>query len=332
MTEPLVSIKMITYNHASHIAKAIEGILQQKTNFPFELVIGEDCSIDGTREIVFEYQKKYPDLIRVITSETNVGMKSNSSRVFEACLGKYIAFCDGDDFWQSPNKLQRQADYLESHPECGLVYSSYDVNYITSGKVIKDFIKYRKRELPENAGMPDYLEKGWLSTGVVTCTVMIRHNLVKQIIEADTYLHQSGHFLMGDTQIWAEIAARARLHYIPESLATYSVMGESASRSKDIKKSLLFAISSSELYLYLCDKYKLPGHIRSFHEAQWCDYSLRYAYHTKNKELAEEVRNRKKTMTLKEWMRYQGARNSAFRYVYRVSASFVNVIKLKNNQ
>ena len=79
--EPLVSVKMITYNHASYIGQAIEGVVGQKTTFPFELVIGEDCSTDGTREIVFEYQKKFPDIIRVITSDKNVGGKKNSRRV-----------------------------------------------------------------------------------------------------------------------------------------------------------------------------------------------------------------------------------------------------------
>src|SRR4030042_6002267 len=124
MTEPLVSVKMITYNHAPYIAQAIEGVLQQKTNFPFELVIGEDCSTDGTRAIVLEYQRKYSDIIRVITSDNNVGAYENIRRTSKACRGRYVAFCDGDDFWHDPSKLQKQTDYLETHPECGLVYSS----------------------------------------------------------------------------------------------------------------------------------------------------------------------------------------------------------------
>lgn len=88
MPEPLVSVKMITYNHAPYIAQAIEGVLMQKTNFLFELVIGEDCSTDGTREIVFEYQKKYPDIIRVITSEHNVGVKKKWLPHHESLPGK----------------------------------------------------------------------------------------------------------------------------------------------------------------------------------------------------------------------------------------------------
>ena len=150
MTEPLVSVKMITYNHAPYIARAIEGVLQQKTNFPFELVIGEDCSTDGTREIVFEYQRKYPKLIRVVASEKNLGAAANSRQTTKVCRGKYLAFCEGDDFWHDPSKLQKQVDYLESHPECGLVYSSYDVYHPSLDKTIRDFIRYKGWEMPKS--------------------------------------------------------------------------------------------------------------------------------------------------------------------------------------
>ena len=106
MKDPLVSVHMVTYNHRPYIAQALEGALQQQTHFPFEVVIGEDCSTDGTRDIVFDYQKRYPELVRVITSDRNVGPNANGLRVSEACRGKYIAYCDGDDFWHHPRKLQ----------------------------------------------------------------------------------------------------------------------------------------------------------------------------------------------------------------------------------
>jgi glycosyltransferase involved in cell wall biosynthesis len=117
MSEPLVSVHMITYNHAPYISQAIEGVLMQKTNFPFELVIGEDCSTDGTQEIVFDYARTYPDIIRVITSNNNVGMHENSTRTQQACRGKYIAYCEGDDFWNLPEKLQIQINLLEANSE-----------------------------------------------------------------------------------------------------------------------------------------------------------------------------------------------------------------------
>lgn len=328
MTDPLVSIKMITYNHAPFVAQAIEGVLQQKTNFPFELIIGEDCSTDGTREIVFEYQRKHSDIIRVITSNKNVGAKENGLRTLKAGGGKYIAFCEGDDYWHDPDKLQKQVDYLESDPECGLVYSSYDVNLVESRKLIKDYIEYRKLEISENLSVSDFVES---KTGILTCTVMARRTLCDEIIESDPYLHQSDYFLMGDTQLWAEIATKASTHYIPESLATYNITDESASRSRNIAKKLRFAISIAELYLYLCAKYNLAESIRIEQETKWCNYSLRLAFYTRNKELADEVRNKQKKFTLKECIRYYGARNIVFHYIYRISALFLNLFRKEHN-
>ena len=333
MTEPLVSVSMITYNHAPFIAQAIEGVLQQKTTFPFELVIGEDCSTDGTREIVFEYQKMHPKIIRVITMDKNVGMKKNGLRTIGACQGKYIAFCEGDDYWHNPQKLQKQADYLETHLACGLVYSSYDVYHVTSRKKILDFIKYRKWEMPENLTIVDIVESKYgRSRGIMTCTVMLRRNLCEEIIDADPYLHQSDDFLMGDTQLWAEMATKARLRYIPESLATHNITDESATRSPNKEKVLRFGISGAGLQMYLCDKYKLPSHIRFKYQEYQLNCLLRLAFYTKNRELADEVRTKKKTFTLKEWIRYFGAKNTVIHYVYSLFASFLNLIRTKHSQ
>ena len=323
MTEPLVSVKMITYNHAPYIAQAIEGVLQQKTNFPFELVIGEDCSTDGTREIVLEYQKKYPDIIRVITSDKNVGMNRNSYRTMKACRGKYIAFCEGDDYWHHPDKLQKQVDYMESHPECGLVCSDYDIYYNSSNKVRRRVNYYRGERfsgnLAEIVGHPTSVLR--------TCTVMFRRHLCEEVIERDPYLHQSEKFLLGDIQLWAEVASISEISYMPESLATYRILDESASKSKDPRKALRFLKSAYEVRLYLCGKYKLSEGIRREIDSTFWHGSLRLACYLRSAELADEVRRKKKTFTWKEWLWYYGAKNLAFFYVYRVAALFRNLFR-----
>lgn len=332
MFEPLVSVKMITYNHAAFIEKAIEGVLQQKSDFPFELVIGEDCSTDGTREIVFAYQSKYPDIIRVVTSDNNVGMKKNGIRTLAACSGKYIAFCEGDDYWHNSEKLQKQVDFFEGHPECGLVYSSYDVYHVKSGERIKDFIKYKRWEMPDDCTLHDFIAgKNEIGYGVLTCTVMVPRILCWNIIESDPYLYQSDHFLMGDTQLWAEIATKAHLHYIPESLATHTITEESATRSRDVRKKLRFSISQSEMMLYLCEKYGVPSVSRNIYEKIWCDSTLRLAFHTRNAELAEEVLGKKKTLTAGEWLFYLGASNPIFYYPFRLAALFRNLFRKAHN-
>lgn len=120
--EPLLSVVTITYNHEPYIAKCIEGVLMQKVNFPMEFIIAEDCSTDGTRAICEEYAAKYPELIRLITSETNIGYNPNELRAMKAAKGKYIAYCEGDDYWTDPLKLQKQVDFLESHSDYSVCF------------------------------------------------------------------------------------------------------------------------------------------------------------------------------------------------------------------
>jgi hypothetical protein len=124
----------------------------------------------------------------------------------------------------------------------------------------------------------------------------------------------------------------ALLHYMPDSLATHIITDESATRSKDEKKVARFGISSAKLLLYLCDKYDLPSHIRLKHQECLLNCSLLLAFHTRNRELADEVRKKKKTFTMKEWIRYQGAKNIVLYYAYRASASFVNLFRKKHNE
>lgn len=126
---PLLSIITITYNHEPFIVKTIEGVLMQQVNFPIELIIAEDCSTDGTRAICQRYAEEYPELIRLITSESNVGAVANERRAMLAARGKYIAFCEGDDYWIDPLKLQKQVDFLESHPDYSVTFHRCE-NYV----------------------------------------------------------------------------------------------------------------------------------------------------------------------------------------------------------
>lgn len=115
---PLVSICMTAYNQAKYIVDAIEGVLAQSTNFQIELLIGEDCSNkDNTLEICRKYERNYPQIIRVVHDGRNYGMVANEQRLMDQAKGKYIAFCEADDYWIDSLKLQKQADVLESNPK-----------------------------------------------------------------------------------------------------------------------------------------------------------------------------------------------------------------------
>jgi glycosyltransferase involved in cell wall biosynthesis len=121
---------MITYNHENFIKDAIEGILMQKTSFPIELIIGEDCSTDNTRKIVKDYEEKYPEIIFAQYSEKNLGMINNFLNVLQAARGKYIALCEGDDYWTDPLKLQKQVDFLEWNKEYSGCAHACEIRYI----------------------------------------------------------------------------------------------------------------------------------------------------------------------------------------------------------
>lgn len=124
-TDFLVSVWVLTYNHARFIARCLDGILEQKTDFPIEICLGEDGSDDGTREICQEYAERHPDIIRLFLRDRNDPARANCEgawqynfiETFRSCRGKYIATCDGDDFWSDESKLQKQIDLLEKHPE-----------------------------------------------------------------------------------------------------------------------------------------------------------------------------------------------------------------------
>src|SRR5436190_151063 len=114
---PKVTTCLITYNHIKYIVQAIESVLVQKTDFPIEIVIADDFSTDGTREIIQKYQRKYPEIIRPILQPKNVGPAVNSIDLFKAARGDYIAYLDCDDFWTDENKLQKQFNFLDQHPD-----------------------------------------------------------------------------------------------------------------------------------------------------------------------------------------------------------------------
>jgi glycosyltransferase involved in cell wall biosynthesis len=127
-----VNIAMVSYNHERFIAKAIDSVLMQHTTFDYCLVIGEDCSLDRTREIVVSYQKRFPDKILTILQKKNVGPHNNFAQTLAACTGDYIAIIDGDDYWISPHKLQKQVEFLETHPDYSMCFHPvewFDENY-----------------------------------------------------------------------------------------------------------------------------------------------------------------------------------------------------------
>ena len=145
-TRPImVSIRCSTYNHERYIRDALEGFVMQKANFRFEAIVHDDVSTDGTAAIIREYAEKYPDIIKPIYETENQYSKHDGSlnRIMNAHMrGKYIAVCEGDDYWTDPYKLQKQVDFLENNPGFTMVW--HDACVETNGKIIKQLNRYDK--------------------------------------------------------------------------------------------------------------------------------------------------------------------------------------------
>ena len=119
----VVSVCTMVYNHENFIAQTIEGVLAQKCSFKLEMILGEDCSTDNSRAIIKKYESLYPDIIKPIYHTHNIGAKKNSVLCLQACTGKYIALCEGDDYWTNPNKLQMQFDFMEAHQDFTMCFT-----------------------------------------------------------------------------------------------------------------------------------------------------------------------------------------------------------------
>lgn len=127
----VVSVIMLTYNHERYVRQALDSVLMQNVDFGYEILVGDDASTDGTIEILREYEAKNPGRVNVFLSEENQGTTKNAYRLFLQARGKYLASCEGDDYWTDPNKLQTQVDFMEKHLEyigCSHPVECVDVN------------------------------------------------------------------------------------------------------------------------------------------------------------------------------------------------------------
>lgn len=164
---------MITYNHEKFIAQAIESILMQVVNFDYEIVIGEDCSTDQTREIVCTYQRNNPETIKLFLPNQNIGVNRNFEQVLKRCKGEYIALLEGDDYWSNNNKLQRQVDFLDQHHDCMICCHDVQVIYEYRNSPSHLYCTWKQSEFSE---LQDLLKRNF----VATPSAMFRNNLFDQ--------------------------------------------------------------------------------------------------------------------------------------------------------
>ena len=242
---PLVSIITLAYNHGKYIRQCLDGFVMQVTDFPFEVIIHDDASTDDTADIIREYEQKYPDIIKPIYQKENQYSKRvpiGATYLYPKAQGKYIAECEGDDWWTDPYKLQKQVDFLESHPDycmCTTSYSTYVMKDGTSRKVGKD----GGREIT----LGNLMKKNLIGT----LTVLYRREVL------DSYLNEvlpvMPKFRMGDIPFWLYMASKGKIRELPYDTACYRILQSSVSHSTDFISSYEFLLDTSRLRLWMND-------------------------------------------------------------------------------
>jgi len=167
-----VSVCITSFNHAPFIAQAIDSVLEQKTNFPFDIIIADDFSKDETQNILLRYQEKYPNLVRLILNDINIGATKNTVKILAEASGKYVAMLDGDDYWTDPTKLQKQFDFLEANPDYAISFHGADV--FSAGEVKPHFLPVAQFRRPKSVMMDLVLYDSFMPTS----TIMFRNYLI----------------------------------------------------------------------------------------------------------------------------------------------------------
>lgn len=217
----MVSIKCLVYNHAPYLRQCLDGFVMQKTNFRFEAIVHDDASTDGSAEIIKEYAEKYPEIIKPIYQKENQYSKHNGSitkTMNKKIKGKYVAFCEGDDYWTDSYKLQTQVDFMESHPEFTLVYHNV---YIDNGER-KDILfkdpSYHKN-IPFNGNcVIDVIKKG--GGYIPTCSMLFRS---QYLFNQPDWMKLSP---VGDYPLALYLAINGEIKYIDKLMSCYRIMSD----------------------------------------------------------------------------------------------------------
>lgn len=206
----IVSVAMITYNHESCISQAIESVLMQEADFNFELVIGEDCSTDRTCVIIEDYCKQYPEKIRLIRYDRNQGLLLNFYNVLNMCQGKYIALLEGDDYWSSQYKIQKQVDFLEEFRNCSICYHTVECFFEDKSKPSYYYPDFNQKKC---SNIEDLLVGNFIST----CSVMFKNRLFNKL--PDWYFSLK----LGDWPLHIFNAQYGEIGYINEVMSAYRI-------------------------------------------------------------------------------------------------------------
>lgn len=228
----LLSVGILTYNQEKYIRQCLDSVLMQEVDFDYEIIVGDDASTDGTQKILRDYAERYPNKFVLLLGEKNEGISMNYKKVLEVCKGRYIALCEGDDYWTDTYKLQKQVDFLEIHPDYGFV-GTYNTLLFPDGTIKDDLYDYFPE--PEREGEWELYGNVfyYAKNGPVTRTVSICFR--KSLIE--DYTHYVG--LGNDMVLQMVLAKQSKFAKYSSAMCVYRQGGVSTDKMS-VEKQLYY--------------------------------------------------------------------------------------------
>lgn len=258
----MVSVVVRAYMREKFIRQALDSVLAQQTEYPFEIIVGENHSSDNTLQICQEYADKYENII-LLAHETNIGAARNLKECIKAGTGKYIMACDGDDWWHNPNKIQLQVDFMEAHPECVVCHTDDDEYFEETGKTIHNSKKSKGIVMPEGK-VQEEVFTGKVPISWTTCC--FRRDAFEKHMPMDEFI-QLG--MVGeDYPTWVILAAYGELRYLPVSTATYRIGRQSITQDVDYNRILRRRDGDKNVVRKL---YEMFPNLGTYHEDQFFD-------------------------------------------------------------
>lgn len=225
-----VAVWMVTYNHEDYISRAVESVMNQKTNFKYKLFIGEDYSTDNTREICLKLANKYPTKIELVLQSKNVGGTINANSIYKLCCesgAKYVALCEGDDYWTDLLKIQKQVDIFEQINDLSICFHASFINKINSTKVIR----------PVNINENSYFKTEHIikyGGGLIpTASMMVKSLDLQEILKPHLKSKTAG-----DLVLVLYLSLKGKVYYLNEAMSVYTK--NNFSSLTNVKRSIIF--------------------------------------------------------------------------------------------
>ncbi len=298
--ENIISVIVATYNQEATIGRTLDSILMQKCRLPIEIVVGEDCSTDGTRTVCERYAALHPAVVRLMPKAPNKGMIRNYYDCLLQCRGRYIAECAGDDFWIDPLKLEKQLDVLEKHPEVTLVHTNWQSYDETTHETRKNLFAPFLSPITNGKDMLEAVITQTVAPVVHTCTAMYRSEVIRRCYDEEPSLYNDPENGCEDIQLVCALADSGDVAYLPDVTLSYSVGHDSVSRQPDDRRQFRFVARTASLSMRLARKYGIATDKTRAFFADKAFALLMHAFRCRDKAL------RKEALTLAEGWGVQG--------------------------